>query len=205
VEGSQREIDIEKGRILMYLSTGQIQELVDQFGDPAHIHVSWEISKPEYELIVASQRRYPRHHDFTLFIFNPKGQLSLIQKHSYPEKAYRPLSGAVMPGEPLIDGILREAYEETGLKAELERFLLICNADFHYEDQKISWRTFVLTARADGEHKPIDTNEIQHAKWGTLEELQGPIRDLFLATGRPLLGYRVRLHDEVAALLARNT
>jgi 8-oxo-dGTP pyrophosphatase MutT (NUDIX family) len=185
----------------MYIQEKQLLELYEQYGTPDGIRLEWNISQRERDIIVASQRKYPRQHDFTLFIFNSRNELSMIQKPSYPKEAYRPMSGAVMPGERLVDGILREAKEETGLDARLGRFVLTVEVDFHCEGEILPWKSHILSAYAEGEHVPEDTYEIADAKWGSLEELQGKIRQLFLDTGRPLMHYRVRLHDEVAKRL----
>ena len=42
---------------------------------------------------------------------------------------------------------------------------------------------------------PVDTEEISAARWGTVAELSGPIRQRLLATERALWAYRVELHD----------
>ena len=47
---------------------------------------------------------------------------------------------------------------------------------------------------------PRDTEEIAGARWGTLAELAGPLRERLLETGHALWRYRVALHD--AALRA---
>jgi len=49
---------------------------------------------------------------------------------------------------------------------------------------------------------PIDTREISAARWGTAEELAGPIRARLLETERALWRYRVELHDAALAALA---
>ena len=60
----------------------------------------------------------------------------------------------------------------------------------------IDWRTHVFSARTErGELDPIDTHEISAARWGTLAELAGPIRERLLETGRAFWRYRVALHD----------
>ena len=55
-------------------------------------------------------------------------------------------------------------------------------------------------APEDDELAPNDPVEIAEARWGTLEELAGPLRERLLATGRAFWRYRVALHD--AALRA---
>ncbi len=53
----------------------------------------------------------------------------------------------------------------------------------------------VLDEGLDEELAPLDGVEIEAARWGTAEELAGPIRERLLATGRALWRYRVALHD----------
>ena len=56
--------------------------------------------------------------------------------------------------------------------------------------------TLVFSARTqERELAPIDTHEISGARWGTTEELAGPIRARLLETGRALWRYRVELHE----------
>jgi NADH pyrophosphatase NudC (nudix superfamily) len=54
----------------------------------------------------------------------------------------------------------------------------------------------VFLARThDDELAPDDPDEIAAARWGTLDELAGPLRERLLATGRAFWRYRVALHD----------
>ena len=53
----------------------------------------------------------------------------------------------------------------------------------------------MLATTADVELAPRDPDEIAAARWGTLAELAGPLRDTLLATGRAFWRYRVALHD----------
>jgi hypothetical protein len=79
---------------------------------------------------------------------------------------------------------------------ELERYLVAAEARFLYEPHDVPWRTHVFLARTTGyELVPQDTEEIAAARWGTLAELAGPLRDRLLATGRAFWRYRVALHD----------
>jgi hypothetical protein len=65
----------------------------------------------------------------------------------------------------------------------------------------VPWRTHVFLARTDDTVlAPRDMEEIAAARWGTLDELAGPLRERLLATGHAFWRYRVALHD--AALRA---
>ena len=100
--------------------------------------------------------------------------------------------------------MLREALEETGLEVELERYLVAAEARFLYGPHEVPWRTHVFLARAlTDELEPRDTEEIAAARWGTLEELAGPLRERLLASGRAFWRYRVALHDAASDAIAR--
>ena len=93
-------------------------------------------------------------------------------------------------------GARREALEETGLRIELERYLVDAHAVFRNSGRELRWRTHVLLARtADEALAPDDRDEIEAARWGTLDELGGPLREELLGTGRAFWRYRVALHD----------
>ena len=78
---------------------------------------------------------------------------------------------------------------------------MAATARFLYEPDDVPWRTHVFLARTDDtELAPEDPEEIAGARWGTLDELAGPLRSRLLATGRAFWRYRVALHD--AALKA---
>src|SRR3989442_1481306 len=144
-----------------------------------------------------------RAHDVTLFIFNGE-RLALIRKHGFEPGIWRPPGGGVKPGEDFVAGVEREALEETGLRVELQRYLVDATAHFVYVPYNVPWRTHIFLATTeDDELAPRDTDEIQAARWGTLPELSGPLRERLLATGRAFWRYRVALHDAAAEALSR--
>ena len=85
-----------------------------------------------------------------------------------------------------------------------DRYLVVAEASFVHEPRDLPWRTHVFSARTtDAVLEPRDANEIAGARWGTLAELAGPLRDRLLATGHAFWRYRVALHDAALAALAR--
>jgi ADP-ribose pyrophosphatase YjhB (NUDIX family) len=156
-----------------------------------------EISEREHALATYDPKRM---HDVTLFILNSE-RLALIRKPHFEPGVWRPPGGGVKAGEDFIDGVRREALEETGLRIELQRYLVVAEAQFLYEPHDVPWRTHLFLATTGGETLvPRDREEIAGARWGTLDELAGPLRARLLATGRAFWRYRVALHD--AALTA---
>jgi ADP-ribose pyrophosphatase YjhB (NUDIX family) len=177
----------------MHLTEAVLAPLRERYGEPRPLRWEGEVSPEEFALAGGSPGR---RHDVTFFVFDPDGRLALIQKPSYPEGVWRPPGGGVRPDERFESGVQREAREELGIHIELAHFLVSSEATFRSAAGVIDWRTHVFSARtSDPELDPIDTHEISAARWGTSEELAGPIRARLLETGRALWRYRVELHD----------
>jgi 8-oxo-dGTP pyrophosphatase MutT (NUDIX family) len=183
----------------MHVDEAVLAPIRARYGDPSLLEWEGEVSEEEMALI---RREARRRHDVTVFIFKG-GELALIRKPMYPAGIWRTPGGGVKPGEDFVDGALREALEETGAEIELERYVLRTEARFRVAGDEEPWETHVFSATTETERlEPVDTREIDAARWGTAEELVGPIRERLLATGRALWRYRVALHDATLAALA---
>jgi ADP-ribose pyrophosphatase YjhB (NUDIX family) len=184
----------------MYVDEDVLAPLRARYGEPRTLALELTISADERDLVLASTQR-GRHHDITFFVFSGE-RLALIRKPQYAPGLWRPPGGGLRPGEPFEEGTRREALEELGIEIELRRYLVRTEAVFIHGEVRIPWQTHVFEAvtEADG-LAPRDTREISAARWGTLEELAGPIRDRLLTTGRALWRYRVALHDAAVEAL----
>ena len=175
--------------------------LRERYGTPSLLEWQGEISDVEWGVATYNPNRF---HDVTLFIVDPAQRLALIRKPHFAHDVWRPPGGGVKPGEDPTDAAVREALEETGLRVELRRYLVLANAVFRNGGRDLAWQTHVLLAETeDTELAPDDPVEIAEARWGTLEELAGPLRAILLGTGRAFWRYRVALHDAALAELAR--
>jgi ADP-ribose pyrophosphatase YjhB (NUDIX family) len=184
----------------MYVDDAMLAGVRARYGEPERLEIELEISEDERDLVLASSRS-ERFHDVTLYAFSGP-RLALIRKPHYAAGLWRPPGGGLKPGEPFEDGVRREALEELGVDVRLERYLLHVSAVFRCGNVLIPWATHVLSGAAGSEElAPLDRREIAAARWGTLAELQGPIRKRLLATGRALWRYRVALHDATAEAL----
>jgi 8-oxo-dGTP pyrophosphatase MutT (NUDIX family) len=199
------------GELQVYVNDEVIKVAEAKFGVPAELRFQYEIDDEALALVRGS-RKHERSHDITMFIFqgrpndkrriDGRSRLAVIRKPNFPAGGYRAPSGGAVPGESIEAGAKREALEETGLAVELERYLLRIYATFTCGDQVEKWVTHIFKARAAaGVVKPIDTVEIEHAKCVTLDELQGPIRQILLDTGQGLFAYRVALTDATVEIL----
>ena len=184
----------------MHLDEAALAPLRDRFGDPIALDWDGEISDAEWSLATYNPART---HDVTLFILDAEERLALIRKPHFADGVWRPPGGGIKPGEDVVAGAVREALEETGLRVELDRYLVATSAVFRNAGRELHWRTHVLSARtSDGALAPSDPDEIAAARWGTLDELAGPLRARLLETGRAFWRYRVALHDAALSALA---
>lgn len=174
-----------------------VEQTENSLGRPVVVEMHYEINTVEFDMVEGSMGD-GRDHDVTMFIRNREdpNKIAVIRKPIFPTTVFRAPSGAASQSEPLVDGAVREAHEETGLDIELTRYLARINVKFTNGDRLIQWTSHIFEARqVDGVIDPIDTGEIAEARWATLEELQGDIRQALLDTGWGLLSYRVALTD----------
>jgi 8-oxo-dGTP pyrophosphatase MutT (NUDIX family) len=170
-----------------------------RYGEPALLEWSGEISERERALATYNP---VRTHDVTLFILDPERRIALIRKPPFAPGVWRTPGGGIKPGEDFTAGAEREALEETGLRVTLDRYLVDAHAALLNPAGDVAWRTHVFSARTtDEELAPQDADEIAEARWGTLDELAGPIAVRLLETGHALWRYRVALHEAAIAQL----
>lgn len=182
--------------LTMYITAETIREMERRYGEPLEIRREYEMTEREFD-VVAGSRKHGRSHDVTLFIIE-EDSIVVIKKPMYPPGAYRAPSGGISPGEDFEAGALREAYEETGLRVAIEKYILRAFVRFTCRGDLIDWTTHVFSARREsGELQPIDTHEIVEARLATVEELRGTIREVLLRTGSTGLRYRAELGDLV--------
>ena len=182
----------------MHVGEAALAAVRERFGRPLELPWEGEITDAEWAIATYNPART---HDVTLLILDPARRVALIRKPHFAAGIWRPPGGGIKPGEDFVAGAVREALEETGLHVELRRYLVASHAIFSSAGRELEWRTHVMLAETeDDELAPDDPEEIAEARWGTLDELAGPLRERLLATERAFWRYRVALHD--AALRA---
>lgn len=70
-------------------------------------------------------RKRDRVGEVCMVIRRPNGKLLLSIKTIYPRGAHRLPTGGVGVGEPILEALLRETHEETGLRVTVRRFLAL--------------------------------------------------------------------------------
>jgi 8-oxo-dGTP pyrophosphatase MutT (NUDIX family) len=192
----------------MYTRQEDVDRTERELGTPRLEAVEFEIHPWEYDVVEGSMRG-GRAHDVTMFIrgLRDSGNIVVIKKPFFPPGAYRAPSGGAVPLEPLANAAVRESLEETGLEVSLERYLARMKARFTSEDRVvIEWTSHIFEAReVEGTIGPLDTGEIEEARWATIDEIQGAIRKSLLNSGWGLFKYRVALTDLTLEEMERRT
>jgi len=184
----------------MHIDEAILAPVRERYGIPVVLTWDGEISDIEWTIATHNPSRT---HDVTLLIVDPTERLALIRKPHFAADVWRPPGGGIKPGEDFAAGAVREALEETGLRIELRRYLVASEVVFRNAGRELPWQTHVLLAETrDTELAPDDPEEIADARWGTLAELAGPLRERLLAEDRAFWRYRVALHDAALSALA---
>ena len=153
------------------------------------------MDKREFQNLLESMRD-GRDSDITLVIFKDN-KVVVIAKPWYPKGLYRLPSGGWKPGESFEQCAQREGYEETGIKFELQKYVLRSKVTFTNEDKKVLWTSHVFTVRyLSGELKPIDTREIREVNLLTLDELSS-LKQKLLERNSGGLAYRAALTEAI--------
>ncbi len=97
----------------------EIAKLTERFGTPIIRNVAvgtrgfWQ------------RQTQSRTSEVCMVVRRPNGRLLIAAKTFYPPGAYRLMTGGVESGERVLDALLRETYEETGLEVVVRRLLAI--------------------------------------------------------------------------------
>jgi 8-oxo-dGTP pyrophosphatase MutT (NUDIX family) len=177
-----------------------LEDIEQRFGIPHQLSMSFPMSSPEF-LNLKDSMKDGRNSDVTLFIFKDN-KIIVIAKPWYPKGLYRAPSGGLRPDEDLELCALREAYEETGTKVELEKYILRIRVTFTSHEDKVNWTSHVFIAKylfsrpsiRAGDLKPIDTREIREVNLLSLDELSA-LKEKLLESDSGGLCYRAALTE----------
>jgi ADP-ribose pyrophosphatase YjhB (NUDIX family) len=181
------------------IAPGNIEK---RFGIPRELSMSYPMSPTEFQGLKDSMKD-GRNSDVTLFIFKDE-KVVVIAKPWYPRGLYRAPSGGLKPGEDLERCAKREAYEETGARIKLEKYILRIYVTFTCNEEEVNWASHIFTAKyLTGDLKPIDTREIREVNLLTLDQLAA-LKGKLLHSDSGGLHYRAAL-TEAAIQKIRST
>jgi 8-oxo-dGTP pyrophosphatase MutT (NUDIX family) len=79
-----------------------------------------------------------------MVVRRPSGRLITARKTFYPRSAHRLLTGGIARGESILDALLRETAEETGLDVDVRRFLAAITYTLDDSPASRSFQTFAF-------------------------------------------------------------
>ena len=85
-----------------------------------------------------------RYGEVCMVIRRKNGRLLTAIKTFYPRGAYRLLTGGINYGEPVLDALLRETHEETGLEVEVKCFLAAVAYQLNNSEETPIFYTFAF-------------------------------------------------------------
>lgn len=181
----------------------EIEGLAKQYGPTARRCYSLEVSEKNFAdwgRALVNKRRG----EVVMVIQQPAG-LVLHSKDFYPPGIYRLPSGGVRWGESVLSALHREAWEELGLKLQVERFLGLLEYKLCCQWETMPFVSYVFLARG-GERKLVPNDKEEHI----LSFRQVPVAELpaVAANLRSLEGewrdwgeFRAIAHDFVVEML----
>jgi ADP-ribose pyrophosphatase YjhB (NUDIX family) len=96
----------------------EVAQLAARYGEPRRVDRA-------IRLFFDPVQNPDRSGEVCMVVRRPNGKVLLAIKTFYPRGAYRLPTGGIHPGEPIVDALMRETTEETGLATELRRFLAV--------------------------------------------------------------------------------
>jgi 8-oxo-dGTP pyrophosphatase MutT (NUDIX family) len=95
----------------------EVDALAARFGRPL------VVDSPIADYFDDPIRKPDRYGEVCMVVRRPNGRLLVAIKTFYPRGAYRLPTGGIHRGEGILDALLREVKEETGLETDVRRFL----------------------------------------------------------------------------------
>lgn len=106
-------------------------------------------------------------------ILNARGEVLLVKRARAPHKGQWAMPGGFLhAGEHPEVGVKRELYEETGLRARIDRFIGIYVEHYTYKGHRFySQNTYYLMHATGSTKIKLDLSENTHAKWFNIHTL----------------------------------
>jgi 8-oxo-dGTP pyrophosphatase MutT (NUDIX family) len=95
----------------------EVSELAHRYGEPRRLEATIHDGFDD------PIRRQDRFGEVLMAVRRPNGKLLVAIKTFYPRGAYRLPTGGIHHGESILDALVRETREETGLDTAVRRFL----------------------------------------------------------------------------------
>ncbi|MBO1438185.1 NUDIX hydrolase [Meiothermus sp. CFH 77666] len=124
----------------------ELQELAWRFGKP--LEGTQRLGTNSY--LAVSRTRIA---EVCLVYRRPSGKLLTLTKAFYPTGVYRLPTGSILPGESVMEALERESWEETGLQAQILRYL--AHITYQHNEGRL-FHSYVFLLAANNDPQPQD-------------------------------------------------
>jgi 8-oxo-dGTP pyrophosphatase MutT (NUDIX family) len=157
----------------------EVVRLACDYGDPRRLHYTLEVGPSLF--LTRFQRHADRRGEVVLALERRDGRLVLHRKAHYREDVFRLLSGGVGHGEPVIEAVVRETEEETGLQVQVEQFVALLSYTFRFGGIDVPFVSYVFHLRETaGRFSPdwLEIDQVREVWPHQLPEVAGRLRGL---------------------------
>lgn len=175
----------------------EITRLAQQYGQPLRRQFDVEIG-PEL-FFTRFYRLGDRRGEVVLVLERPSGRLLLHTKAHYGADTYRLMTGGIGFDEAVLDAVMREVQEETGLIVVVARFLAILEYRLRFGSVSLPFVSYVFHVREVGGQLSLGAAEVAALREVRLDELAAVADHLRSIPGeRGFWGrWRALAHDAV--------
>jgi ADP-ribose pyrophosphatase YjhB (NUDIX family) len=131
---------------LPMIVSDEVAELSARYGRP--VQRTFHVQADDYIYSFRFNKVIDRRAEVVFAIEDDAGQLWVHTKSHYPAHIFRLPTGGVHCDELVVEGLLREVREETGLPVEINRFLGIIDYQFWYGNLMAPFASYVFHLRA---------------------------------------------------------
>jgi ADP-ribose pyrophosphatase YjhB (NUDIX family) len=120
----------------------EVADLSAHYGAP--LQRSFDVQADDYIHAFRFNKSSDRRAEVVFAIEDDAGQLWVHTKAHYPPDIFRLPTGGIHWDELVVDGLLREVQEETGLPVEIKRFLGIIEYQFWYRGMMAPFASYIF-------------------------------------------------------------
>ncbi|MEM8725168.1 MAG: NAD(+) diphosphatase [Pseudomonadota bacterium] len=111
-------------------------------------------------------QHFPRTDPVTIMLVENEGRLLLGRQPRFPPRAFSALAGFVEPGETIEEAVVREVWEEAGLRVRDVEY--IATQPWPFPSQLM----IGCYSQTDETEITLDVEELEEARWFTREDVQ---------------------------------
>ncbi len=112
---------------------------------------------------------FPRVDPVSIMTAECDGKVLLGRQPQFPPKSYSALAGFIEPGEGIEGGVARELWEEAGIKVHDVEY--VASQPWPFPSSLM----IACTSKTDNPDLTIDTEELDDARWFTLDEVKAAL------------------------------